>query len=119
MTAEHTPGPFVAYTTDTGIREVHDADGRLLAYVESLEDGIDNKARLAETDANLRLFAAVPELLEACKSVFRIITAAVEHGEQMENGEFLVEVDADWLLRQAATLRAAARAALPLAEPKP
>ena len=53
--------------------------------------------------------AAVPKLLEVCRTVSRILTQAVEHSEQMEEGEFLVEVDADWLLRQAGTLRTAIR----------
>jgi len=53
--------------------------------------------------------AAVPALLEACRTVSQILTQAVEHSQEMEEGEFLVEVDADWLLRQAGTLRTAIR----------
>lgn len=63
----HTPGPWIVYTTATGIVRVH---GPLytLATAESLEDGINNAARHKEREANARLIAAAPTLLEALEA---------------------------------------------------
>lgn len=60
--AEHTPGPWTATDDRRGIWEIIH-DGELLADVWSH----GSAARDLPAEANARLIAAAPELLEACK----------------------------------------------------
>ena len=63
----HTPGPLEYVKSGSGLRSVVDTAGRRLASVHGLCDGVDNDARNAEADANARLIASAPDLLEALK----------------------------------------------------
>ncbi len=62
-----TQGKWEYRKSSTGIRYIKDEANRELACVNSLEDGVDNKARNIEADDNACLIAAVKDLLEACE----------------------------------------------------
>jgi len=67
--SKHTPGPWEYRRIGSGIRYVgtyHHA--KILATVEGLADGVDNDARDREANANARLIAAAPRLLEICNN---------------------------------------------------
>ena len=59
MSAQHTPGPWKLETEGHG-HLVNGADGRTVVYLH--RSGVRNRA---EIEANARLVAAAPELLEA------------------------------------------------------
>lgn len=66
--SNHTPGPWIATGSaieDVDITEIRTVDERLLAEVLPY-DTLDG---MAEMDANARLIAAAPELLEAAQAV--------------------------------------------------
>lgn len=67
MKAKHTPGPWKTYTTDQGLIDITAAgnDGTLtLAYMTG-EDNIE-----INVEANAKLMAAAPDLLEALTSLY-------------------------------------------------
>lgn len=66
--SNHTPGPWIATGSaieDVDITEIRTVDERLLAEVLPY-DTLDG---MAEMDANARLIAAAPELLEALEHI--------------------------------------------------
>ena len=66
MSTQHTPGPW--WTTDYGIRDA----GGYIAHTKSVQryEGQDERYafEVAQRDADKRLIAAAPDLLEACKA---------------------------------------------------
>jgi len=69
----HTRGPWKYEKTSTGILHVFNTvNGRAvwtIAEVYKNLDGVNNEELLKESEANARLIAAAPELLEACKEL--------------------------------------------------
>lgn len=59
--SKHTPGPWKVEKTSTG----NNITSYLLPYVAAVSDGL--RARNGEGDANARLIAAAPELLDALR----------------------------------------------------
>lgn len=74
--AQHTPGPWNAVVSRTGIlRVVDDQNGvnmRDICEVTRNFDGRNNNARQAEAKANARLIAAAPELLQALREIVAV-----------------------------------------------
>lgn len=71
MTTKHTPGPWVAHCT----------------YISGSTDDVSiatcsyrGKVDLAEAEANARLIAAAPEMLEALVSLTRWVAKGIENG---------------------------------------
>jgi hypothetical protein len=70
MTDTHTPGPWTASDERRGIFEIiHDGD--LLAQVWRVRHAGDGDL---PAEANARLIAAAPELLEACREALALIS---------------------------------------------
>jgi len=82
MNGKHTPGPWRAFRGEQkrAQREVQHAQGWTIAKV--LRAGSD-----AEADANLRLIAAAPEMLDALRELARVATIIVEHDEYLHPAE--------------------------------
>jgi hypothetical protein len=59
----HTPGPWLVTKTQVGEHMIHLEDGSSIALVG---DG-PHEGDVRTSEANARLIAAAPELLEACK----------------------------------------------------
>jgi hypothetical protein len=110
----HTPGPWAVHES-----AIYDSDGFEIAAVDeepirlnwdscgyrhwSEAEGVTFKRRSEkEVDANARLIAAAPELLEACKAMLDQLS----HGRDLSEGAY-----ADMMTR--------ARAAIAKAEPAP
>lgn len=64
-TTEHTPGPWTADTTTlSGVVEIRDSEKRMLTTVYAPEY-THHPVTAGEAEANARLIAAAPELLDA------------------------------------------------------
>lgn len=85
--SKHTPGPLHASCEVGNTVYIRAADGRNLATVNSLEDGIDNAARLQESAANADLFAAAPELATALSWLVASCLACQVNDPTPEQGE--------------------------------
>lgn len=73
----HTPGPWL-YATDIGqVGSIELADGTVIAQTQQLLGDFDRNQR----DANARLIAAAPELLEALQGFMRNGMDGVEEYE--------------------------------------
>ena len=74
---KHTPGPF--YTSAR--------NGHTYVFAESDDFAIARVLREShrDNDANARLIAAAPELLEALQSIFALVDTAAETGEYDED----------------------------------
>lgn len=81
--AKHTPGDWKHVGESGGVRYIM-AGEVCLATVHDTLDGIDNEARAAESYANGDLFAAAPDLLEACRDA--ITAMGCVHGEDCGKG---------------------------------
>ena len=73
MTAPHTPGPWhinESYQGDkaAGMRDVRNGEGRLLAWVPTPSV---NEWGMAACEANARLIAAAPDLLDTLQFILR------------------------------------------------
>ncbi|WP_148316759.1 hypothetical protein [Achromobacter xylosoxidans] len=69
MTTNHTPGPWARDTGSGFGCDVRAENGRKVAATWGINNGDPNRpAYRAECDANARLIAAAPELLEALES---------------------------------------------------
>lgn len=88
MTAQHTPGPWTTYADDNtligpavsdGKAMIADAIGPLPAHPQSW------RRPIAEVQANARLIAAAPELLEALRAV--LVKLEGQHPDLMECAE--------------------------------
>jgi hypothetical protein len=62
---QHTPGPW--HFDGQEFNDVREADGELVAVALHLRTRKPERS-LAEAEANARLMAAAPDLLEACKA---------------------------------------------------
>jgi hypothetical protein len=82
MEAKHIPRPWTYNKTNTGIREILNSAGQRIAVVESHDAGTKNDDRAQEAEANARLIAASPELLEACKILLSYVES--EYGLDYE-----------------------------------
>jgi hypothetical protein len=83
MTTKHTAGPWKAYRTDES--------NKRLPLTVGMDEGNEAKIFGDNTEANARLIAAAPELLEAIKAVLAETQAA--EGFYMEKAFQLL----DWL----------------------
>lgn len=72
---KHTPGPWTATSGPGGLLYTTDQDGRDLASITTLDDGINNDTRRMEARANAKLIASAPELLGA-------LSVLVDHAEE-------------------------------------
>lgn len=70
--ANYTNTKWVYEKTSTGIRQIC-SEGKVLADVSGLEDGIDNMHRKIEANDNAQLMAAAPDLLDVCKELFNLL----------------------------------------------
>lgn len=64
--SKHTPGPW---EIDSGMRTAINKGGKHVAMVSFYKDGTPNSVDEIEHEANARLIAAAPEMLEALKAV--------------------------------------------------
>lgn len=85
MTTSHTPGPWLRDDTSGMKCDVRASNGRKVALCWGLGNG-DNyrKEYKAECDANARLIAAAPELLESAKAIAEILRGWPMPGMQRE-----------------------------------
>ena len=75
MSAQHTPGPWTQGTSENGVECVW-LDG----HTESVRDmGDDGTWIDCNTEANARLIAAAPDLLEALRSLLDALPSATTH----------------------------------------
>jgi hypothetical protein len=92
METKHTPGPWTAEPYgDNGRWEVN-SDGKLpwkaIADIRCDHMGAD-AVNEAEAEANAKLIAAAPELLEACQAAFDLVyRIALKHRESMSQQEY-------------------------------
>ena len=87
--SKHTKGPYKAHVTrpswygmEAKFFEVTDANGVVLAFIKEWSDAAQ------ESQANTKLFAAAPELLEALRQItreYRRIRSADMPHEETEN----------------------------------
>lgn len=100
MTHTHTPGPWHCSheTSLHGTKLIYGADGYLIADAGRIHHRTET-----EMEANARLIAAAPELLEACKSFLSIIHAACEMDEKILR---LSELDTQTTLAEIAITKA-------------
>ncbi|MFY2855016.1 hypothetical protein ACOTJG_13670 [Achromobacter xylosoxidans] len=76
MTTNHTPGPWVRDTGSGSGCDVRAENGRKVAATWGINNGDPHRpAYRAECDANARLIAAAPELLEALEWALRAMEA--------------------------------------------
>jgi hypothetical protein len=78
---KHTPGPWKVGSRSNGEfykRNIAGADGYHVALTSSRED--------AEVEANARLIAAAPELLEALRELQTIVNLAIADGDWIVDG---------------------------------
>lgn len=78
MSAKHTPGPWVFRRRRDGVREVAGPDYNLARVHGPLTVGDETGVGYSGADANARLIAAAPELLEAAQTLLGCIMD--EHG---------------------------------------
>lgn len=80
---EHSDGPWT-YEDEpsSGYREIYNSWGNTIAKVEAW-DGDNAPEFMAQAEANARLIAAAPDLLEACRSFLSIVNAACEMNEKI------------------------------------
>lgn len=83
----HTEGPWRVGDRHTE-NGVYSADGRLVANTHSLQSNSGWEAIAAENDANARLIAAAPDMLEALKAVNKLISEGAEHGMSPFENDF-------------------------------
>jgi hypothetical protein len=93
--SKHTPGPwsvthfsrlYIGQFVDGAER--HDAETASVPLFKTVATIVE---RTGETDANARLIAAAPELLEACKDlVKRLVHCTVRNGTDKEFAEIAV-----------------------------
>lgn len=79
MTGKHTPGPWRNMTNQ--VETMPDKGGAVICEVFALE-GEDRHALGVEADANARLIAAAPELLDVCEIALGVFAWARDHGAQ-------------------------------------
>jgi hypothetical protein len=72
MTQTHTPGPWELNTQDTGLND----SGTILGAGVVIVPDIYGRSK-AECDANARLIAAAPELLEELKTLSQLVAAHI------------------------------------------
>ena len=65
MSAQHTPGPWSASNEGWGCFYVRDADGQQLIWL-----GDSSRFGKGENEANARLIAAAPEMMEALQAQY-------------------------------------------------
>ena len=70
METKHTPGPWIIGNPT----EIHDVDGTRIVMCCQTSDDVTDDA----SEANARLIAAAPELLEALKGVVRVADRATD-----------------------------------------
>ncbi len=71
MTAKHTPGPWHWFTHSPTVVFIDEGDGIVGIAWTGDPDGTETP--LEEEIANARLIAAAPEMLEALKSIIRMV----------------------------------------------
>ena len=87
MKQKHTKGPWVIGNryTDQG---VYTPDGELVANTHGSQRNFNRDEQIAIQDANARLIAAAPELLEALeKTLERLEELRIESGRDVDWGE--------------------------------
>lgn len=106
--AAHTPGPW----NDNGLQGELDDDrdiqigsdhGNVAAasYCGApYNSGKDDEARFATRDANARLIAAAPELLEACETALNALRSMYEAIDDGADAKDLVNIVGAWPLTQ-------------------
>lgn len=121
--SEHTPGPWGIEQTNNcnWIGPMRRAPSRKVKelVVHTDREGLTIDA-LAKSDANARLIAAAPDLLEACKRNAQRMGSARETLEQTQPGmPTLPHEWRDWFLRQIAATCGCADNAISKAAPTP
>lgn len=93
--ASHTPGPWSVNTAheDPQFQSVSDKDGRTIADIAYHKFTETHYPLRAESEANARLIAAAPELLDAAKWALNFITNTER--------SYGIELDASAKLRSA------------------
>ena len=88
---KHTPGPW--WTTDHGIRDV----GGYIAHTNSVQryEGQDERyaREVAQRDADKRLLAAAPDLLEALEALAGLYPSS----EEMNESDDYSVTEIDWV----------------------
>jgi hypothetical protein len=74
--AEHTPGPLSVYVSDEAISIVKDEPDDLILARMTVYASDDPDLNDEVQMANARLFAAAPDLLDACKEALHVLTPA-------------------------------------------
>lgn len=83
--SKHTPGPWII-SQDDEFLHVYDVMTPTGYYVASTHDGVEGKCN---SEANARLIAAAPDLLEALQMVSEYIRTMKQDGHQ-----YVVAIDA-------------------------
>ena len=96
---EHTPGPWQVYTDGTKTF-IAAANGRVV--VVDLYDE-NNEPSIEELEANARLIAAAPALLQALKDTREALAAWVEIAEEQDQreGDYTALEEADQAIQKA------------------
>lgn len=89
MTTNHTPGPWVRDTASGFGCDVRAENGRKVAATWGINNGDPYRpAYRAECDANARLIAAAPELLEVLEDLTSHMTCFLALNQHEPGGEF-------------------------------
>ena len=114
--AKHTPGPWQVGSRHTS-NGVWTQGGDLIASTHSSQRAVDRDAQILEQDANARLIAAAPELLDALRKCVNLLEETErESGRLVEYGEEDPFRMGEWFECDDNALFEAARAAIAKAE---
>ncbi len=103
----HTPGPWsISRYSATSVEAVNQRGVASTGGYQS--NMIDAEVLLAENEANARLIAAAPELLEALKKMLRTHTTVI--GTADDGSAELGNIEGEWMPARAQAVKAIAKA---------